>query len=174
MIFVYGTKGTKEENDWAYAKAKFDAESWYYRGNGAIDIVADVTFKVDAHAGRGVVLYGNAQTNSAWKILLSGSPIQVERNKITMGGQSLSGDDLAAYFIYPIKNSPVTEVAVISGTGLKGMKATNANQYFAGGSGFPDYMIFRLDMLKDGSKAVEAAGFFDNDWKLDQQNRAGK
>ncbi len=174
MIFVYGTKGTKEENDWAYTKAKFDAESWYYRGNGAIDIVADVAFKVDAHAGRGVVLYGNAQTNSAWKILLSGSPIQVERNKITMGGQSLSGDDLAAYFIYPIKNSPVTEVAVISGTGLKGMKATNANQYFAGGSGFPDYMIFRLDMLKDGSKAVEAAGFFDNDWKLDQQNRAGK
>lgn len=174
MIFVYGTKGSKEENDWAYNKARFDAESWYYRGNGAVDIIPDVTYRADKYTGHGIIIYGNAQTNAAWKILLSGSPIQVERNKITMGDKSLTGDDLAAYFIYPIKNSSVTEVAVVGGTGLKGMKAANANQYFAGGSGFPDYMIFRLNMLKDGSKAVESAGFFDNDWKLDEKNRVGK
>jgi hypothetical protein len=56
-------------------------------------------------------------------------------------------------------------VAVITGTGLKGMQAANANQYFAGASGFPDYMLFTLDMLRLGSQGVIAAGFFDNDWK---------
>ncbi|RYG01082.1 MAG: alpha/beta hydrolase, partial [Chitinophagaceae bacterium] len=32
MLFVYGTKGNKIENNWAIAKARFDAETWYYRG----------------------------------------------------------------------------------------------------------------------------------------------
>jgi hypothetical protein len=64
-------------------------------------------------------------------------------------------------------------VGVVAGTGLKGMNAANANQYFAGGSGFPDYMIFRLDMLRDGSQAIELAGFFDNNWQMDVKNQAG-
>jgi hypothetical protein len=44
MMFVYGTKGTKEENAWAYAKARYDAEVWWYRGNGAVDVIADTDF----------------------------------------------------------------------------------------------------------------------------------
>ena len=34
MMFVYGTRGTPEENAWAFAKARFDAEAFWYRGNG--------------------------------------------------------------------------------------------------------------------------------------------
>jgi hypothetical protein len=45
------------------------------------------------------------------------------------------------------------------------MQAANANQYFAGGSGFPDYMIFRLQMLQTGATGILDAGFFQNDWK---------
>jgi hypothetical protein len=46
------------------------------------------------------------------------------------------------------------------------MQATNANQYFAGASGFPDFMIFRSAMLRDGAAGILKAGFFGNDWKL--------
>jgi hypothetical protein len=46
------------------------------------------------------------------------------------------------------------------------MLATNGNQYFAGASGFPDYMIFSLEMLKEGTKHLKMAGFFDNNWNL--------
>jgi hypothetical protein len=46
------------------------------------------------------------------------------------------------------------------------MEAANANQYFAGASGFPDFMIFGLDMLQTNSAGVRLSGFFDNDWKL--------
>lgn len=174
MIFVYGTKGTKPENEWAYNKARFDAESWYYRGNGAVDIIADRDFAVEKYAGRNVILYGNAQTNSAWKALLSDASIQVDRNKIAIGKDIFTGNDLAAYFIWPMKNSPVTFAGVVAGTGIEGMQAANANQYFAGGSGFPDFMIFRLDMLRDASKGIITAGFFDNNWKLDDKNRVGE
>jgi hypothetical protein len=49
------------------------------------------------------------------------------------------------------------------------MQAAHANQYFAGASGFPDFMIFRLEMLKSGANGVMFAGFFDNDWKITRE-----
>ncbi|MHA4845914.1 carboxylesterase family protein [Flavitalea antarctica] len=166
MIFVYGTTGNAVENEWALNKARFDAETWYYRGNGAVDIISDKTFDVSKYAGRGVILFGNANTNSAYNKLLDGCPIRVERGKITAGDKSWTGDDLATYFVWPIRGSANASVGVISGTGLKGMRAANANQYFAGASGFPDFMIYSIDMLHEGTKHLKSAGFFDNNWKL--------
>lgn len=166
MIFVYGTAGTKEENEWAFNKARYDAETWYYRGNGAVDIIADKDFALSKYKDRGVILYGNKTTNRAWNSLLSDCPLQVERNKITAGNKTWQGDDLSAYFVWPIRSSAVASVGVISGSGLKGMHAANANQYFAGASGFPDFMIYSMEMLKWGSNQVKMAGFYDHNWKL--------
>ncbi len=172
MVFVYSTGGTKAENEWSLAKAKYDAETWYYRGNGAVDIVADKDFSLAKYKDRGVVLFGNKSSNSAWKELLSDCPIQVERNKITAGNKTWQGENLGAYFTWPLRNSNTASVSVITGSGLGGMKAANANQYFAGASGFPDFMIFDLDMLQTGALGVKFAGFFDNSWKLDSNNFA--
>lgn len=166
MVFVYGTTGTAKENEWAYNKARYDAEVWYYRGNGAVDIIADHHFDPSKYADRGVILYGNATTNAAWNKLLKDSPIQVTRDAIVMGGNTLRGEDLAAYFTWPRHDSDIASVAVITGTGLPGLRATEANQYFAAGSGFPDYLVFSLEMLQSGAAGIKAAGFFDNEWKL--------
>jgi dienelactone hydrolase len=167
MVFVYGTAGTPEENAWAYTKACYDAETWYYRGNGAVDIVADKEFNPALYSDRGIIIYGNATTNKAWKALLSGCPIQVSRGNVQFGGKQFNGNNFGAYFIWPRPDSKFASVAVITGTGLSGMNAANANQYFAGGSGFPDYMIFTTDLLKYGVKGIKAAGFYTNDWKIE-------
>lgn len=166
MIFVYGTAGNAEENEWSINKARFDAESWYYRGNGAIDIIADKEYSKSKYVGRNVVLIGNATTNSAWKVLLNDCPVQIKRDLVMAGNKSWKGDDLGAYFVWPIKGTASNSVSVIAGSGVKGMDAVNANQYFAGGSGFPDIMIYRLKMLQSGVGEVEYAGFYDNNWQL--------
>ena len=168
MVYVYGTSGTAEENEWSLNKARFDAESWYYRGNGAIDIITDKEYSMSKYTGRNVVLIGNASTNSAWKTLLSDCPVQINRHIIKAGNKTWKGDDLGAYFVWPIKGTASNSVSVISGSGSEGMNAVNANQYFAGGSGFPDIMIYRLKMLQTGVGEVEYAGFYDNNWHLDQ------
>ena len=169
MIFVVGTNGSKEENETNLNKAIYDAESWYYRGNGAVDIITDREFSAEKYKGRNVIIYGNADNNSAWNILLKDCPIQVTANKITADNLQFNGDDLATYFVWPQKD-PALLTGVVAATGVKGMKAAYANQYFAGGSGFPDFMIFSIDMLKDGSKAVKMAGFFDHQWKLSKDD----
>jgi hypothetical protein len=166
MVFVYGTSGDADENRWAFNKARYDAEVWYYRGNGAVDIIADKEFAMERFKDRGVVLYGNSETNSAWPGLLKGCPLNVTRDRITAGSETFAGKDLATYFAWPRPDSDIAMIAVISGTGLAGMHAADANQYFAAGSGFPDYMIFSADMLKVGSRSIRAAGFYDNQWRL--------
>ncbi|MBL7697875.1 MAG: prolyl oligopeptidase family serine peptidase [Chitinophagaceae bacterium] len=166
MVFVYGTTGNKQENEWSLNKARYDAETWHYRGNGSVDIVSDKEFSIEKYKDRGVIIYGNKNTNRAYSALLSDCPIQLERNKITAAGKTFTGDAYGAYLVWPIKGSGVASVAVIAGSGLKGMNAANANQYFAGASGFPDFMIFEVDMVKTGPGGVKMAGFYDNNWEL--------
>lgn len=166
MVFVYSTGGTKEENEWSINKARYDAETWYYRGNGAVDIISDKEFSLAKYKDRGVILFGNKSTNKAWNSLLGDCPIQVERGKIRAGEKEWIGDDLSTYFVWPIRSSVTASVGVVSGTGIKGMNGANGNQYFAGASGFPDFMIYSLRMLQAGSSEIKMAGFFDHNWEL--------
>jgi len=166
FVYVYGTGGTEQEKAWAIAKAKYDAESWYYRGNGAFDIISDKEYSKEKYAGRNVILVGNLATNSAWKLLLADCPVSVSNGVIKVGDKQFAGTDLATYFVWPISGTPANTVSVIAGSGLEGMKATNANQYFTGGSGFADMMVFRAGMLKDGIGNVVYVGFYDNQWRV--------
>jgi pimeloyl-ACP methyl ester carboxylesterase len=166
MVFVYGTTGNAMENEWSLNKARYDAETWYYRGNGAVDVIADKAYDAARYKGRNVVLYGNSSGNAAWNTLLNDCPVKVDRNGIRAGKKSWKGDDLALNFVWPVKGTLNNSVSVIAGTGMKGLNTAFANQYLAGGSGFPDIFIYRLDMLKEGPKGVEFAGFFNNQWEL--------
>jgi dienelactone hydrolase len=168
VLFVYGTRGTPEENAWAFNKARFDAESFWYRGNGSVDILPDAAFNPGAGPDRGVVLYGNADSNGAWPALLADSPVQVRRGEIKVGSRSSTGDDQACLFLRPRPGSAVACVAVVSGSGLAGMRLTDRLPYFLGGVEYPDVTVIGPEMLKQGSKGVRAAGFFGLDWSVDR------
>jgi hypothetical protein len=167
FMLVYGTRGDEQENAWAAAKARFDAETFWYRGNGAVDIVSDVEFDRAAAADRGVILYGNATTNAAWSTLLAASPVQVERGRIRIGARELRGDDVGALFLQPRPDSDVACVAVVGGTGVRGMRLADRMPYFVSGVGYPDLLVVESAMLSAGNAGVLAAGFFGPDWSVE-------
>jgi dienelactone hydrolase len=178
MQFVYGTKGTPEENAWALAKARYDAERFWYQGNGSIDIVPDVEFAPDEEPDRNVILYGNAKTNAAWRPLLRDSPVQVDRAGVRIGHRTLTGPDLACLFLRPRPRSAIATVGVVSGSGLIGMRLTTSKLYLEAGYPFPDCIVFRAPAsddrnragkaphAKSGSDGIIAAGFFGIDWSV--------
>jgi hypothetical protein len=168
MMFVYATQGTASENAWAYNKARFDAETWWYRGNGAVDVVPDTAFKPAKEKDRGVVLYGNADNNAAWNVLLGQSPVQVRRGVVKVGDREQHGEDLACLFCRPRPGSEVASVAVISGTGMVGLRLTERVPYFMAGVGFPDFILFGSETLTKASEGVRGAGYFGNDWSVDK------
>ncbi len=168
MMFVYGTAGTPEENAWALAKARFDAENFWYRGNGSVEVIPDTAFQRRGETNRSIILYGNADSNRAWPELLGDSPVQVRRGEIIIGGRTLSGDDQACLFLRPRPGSAVACVGVVSGTSVVGMRLTNRLPYFLSGVGYPDCTVIGPEMLSEGARGVRAAGFFGNDWSVDQ------
>lgn len=168
MIFVYATQGTAEENAWAYAKARFDSETWWYRGNGSVDVVPDAEFDAAKDRDRGVVLYGNADNNSAWPALLAQSPVQARRGVVKIGEREQRGEDLACLFCRPRPGSNRASVAVISGSGVTGLKLTNRVPYFTAGVAYPDCTVFGTETLARGNNGVRVTGYFGNDWSVDK------
>jgi dienelactone hydrolase len=167
MLFVYGTSGTRPENTWAFNKARFDAETFWYRGNGSVDVIADREFDARAEPHRNVVLYGNAQTNAAWGELLGDGPVQVRRGSIRVGARQIDGDDLACLFIRPRPGSDTACVGAVSGSGLGGMRLTDRLPYFVSGVAYPDCTVIGPEMLSQGSAGVRGAGFFGPDWSVE-------
>ena len=151
----------------SYQKARFDAQSFYYRGNGAVDIIPDHAFALEAFAERSVILYGNATSNRAWKQLLGNCPVQIQRGALQVGEREFSGDSWGVYMVRPRPDSLIASVGVVAGTGLPGMRAVMPSRYFIAGTGFPDLMIISPAMYTEGVEGVKAAGYFGNDWSVE-------
>jgi len=167
-VFVYGTKGNKKENEWAFEKANFDAEKIWYRGNSSIEIIRDDEFDAQKYKDRSVVLFGNSKTNSAWNKLLDGSPVQIDGKKIKVDGKEFVGKDYACLFIRPRTDSKTAYVAAVSGTGVEGMKLANFTLYHDQYMGFPDVVIYNSDILKSEENGIKCTGYFGNDWSVEK------
>ncbi len=172
FTLVYGTAGTPEENAWMLAKARFDAEQWWYRGNGRAVILSDAELRGQGAQGH-VILYGHRSANAAWNALLNDSPITVDRGSITIGNSRppLAGDDLHAFFVRPFTLPQATPtstimVGVVASTGRAGMIASDRYPIFSSGVGMPDVLILRASAWTEGLPGVLCAGYFDNNWNL--------
>nr|WP_299384697.1 alpha/beta hydrolase-fold protein [Allomuricauda sp.] len=168
MIFVYATKGTELENQWYYNKARLDAETFYYRANGSVELIADRDFKPKNYQDRNVVIYGNSDNNAAWGKLLKDFPVQVEDNQVTLDGKTVTGSEWGMYFIAPRPDSDTASVGVVSATGTDGMKAIYSNHYLLNATTYPDLLLFSNTIMEFGTDAVKCAGFFGNDWSFEK------
>ncbi|MCA8917632.1 MAG: prolyl oligopeptidase family serine peptidase [Planctomycetes bacterium] len=166
FVLVYGTNGSAAENEWSFNKARFDAEQWWYRGNGAVEVVADKDFRAAAYPDRGVVLYGNRVTNLAFDLLIQGSPVEAKPKQAVIGDKAVVRGDLAMLYTYPRVDSDLASVVVVGGTGIKGMRLTDRVAYFTSGASFPDVLVFGPEMLKDGTGGLLVGGYFSEDWEV--------
>jgi len=167
-ILVYGTRGTPEENRWAENRARSDAEAFWYRGNGAFEVVPDSRFDPGAEPDRSVVLYGNRETNAAWASLLDGSPADVRQGAAGVGDRRWLADDLACLFVRPRPGSRLALVAALGGTGPAGMRLTDRIPLFVAGAALPDFLLMKPDVLESPDRGLEAAGFFGADWTVER------
>jgi len=166
VVLVFGTSGNNREDELNFMKARFDAETFWYRANGSLEIISDLEFDTLNYPESNIILYGNIDTNSWYGKLLGHCPVVVSRNKVSVGDSVFEGEDLAIYFIYPAAGVAKKSIGVISGTSEPGSLAAMQNRYFVSGSGFPDLFLFKLSMLDKGESGVELSGYFGNDWSI--------
>lgn len=167
VLLVIGTRGTRAESAWAEAKARYDAETFWYQGNGSIEIVRDVDFAPERFPDRNVVLYGHADMNAAWTALLGSSPVQVRRGRLAVGDRTIKGSDLGCVFIRPRPSSDAASVGVVAGTGPAGLRVTDTLPYLYAAAAFPDLFCARPALLTTGAAGIELIGFFGDDWRIE-------
>lgn len=171
FVLVYATRGTEDENTAALAKARFDAETWWYRGNGSCDIIADDDFDPDAseNRDRNVIIYGNAQINSAYeKVVPDDAPLSITRGRVIIGDRRIEEDLLGALFVCRRRGAPAGGplVGVVGCTGVQGLRALDRMPFFTSGVGFPDVLVIGADMLQRGGDGVRSIGFYGPDGTL--------
>ncbi len=163
FVFVVPTKGTSEENASALAAARYNAETYWYRGNGTVDLIPDTFWINPAHAeayrDRNVILYGHSESNAAWASLLSDSPVQVQRGQVRIGKRTEFGDDLACVFLRPRPGSDIASVGAVAGSGPIGLKLTNVLPFFSSGVAYPDCTLLGGNVLTKGAGA-DGGGLF--------------
>ncbi|HEV3122438.1 MAG TPA: prolyl oligopeptidase family serine peptidase, partial [Isosphaeraceae bacterium] len=168
VIFVYGTHGSDEENAWSQAKARFDAELFWYQGNASIDIYSDNEFPASNDRDRNVIVYGHRECNAAWNALLAESPVVVARGELRIGQRTLRADNLACLFLRPRPGSDRATVGVVAGTGSPGARLTDRLPYFTSGVAYPDCLVLEPSTLERGIAGAVCAGFFGLDWSVEK------
>ncbi|MBN2279129.1 MAG: prolyl oligopeptidase family serine peptidase [Candidatus Marinimicrobia bacterium] len=168
FVFVYGTLGDDTEDQLNYNKARFDAETFWMQGNGAMDIVPDTEYVAEKYRDRSIILFGNASTNSAWEKLLAHSPVQLKNGSVKVGDKEIQSESLACFFVYPKPDSENNLVAVVGGTGKKGMKLTQLRDFMYPFTNSPDFVLFNETRFEMENSGIEATGFFGNDWSVEK------
>lgn len=163
-LLVYGTVGSPEEDQWARDKAIFDSETFWWRGNGALEVIPDTSYSADLARGRNLVLYGSRDSNSVWPRVLSSRQLDVRRGSVRLGLRAEQGEGLGVLAVYPRAGTSNNLVGVVGGAGLSGMRSTGRLRYFFAGAGFPDVLMLGPETLQRGAPGVRAAGYFGPAW----------
>ncbi|MCB9846496.1 MAG: prolyl oligopeptidase family serine peptidase [Phycisphaeraceae bacterium] len=167
VVLVYGTGGDDEDRELARARALLDAQTFWYRGNGGIEVVPDTAFDPDVEQDRNVVLYGSAETNGDWEAMLGSSPVVVGAGRARIGDREFEGDDLVCLMVRPRPGSDMAMVGTVAWTGSAGARFSTSLPYFVSGVGYPDFFVIGSDALIRGNEAIRGAGYFGADWELE-------
>ena len=163
LLLVYGTRGSSVERDWSFGKARFDAESFWYRGNGSLEIIPDHDYREDRHGERNAIFYGNEQTNEALARVIAGAPLRLQSNLVSVGGHRQAGS-AGMLAVWPAAHSSRVLLGVIGGTDLVGMRLCDRLPVFVSGVAYPDWIVLSPEALAQGTRGVVGAGYFDNRW----------
>jgi dienelactone hydrolase len=171
FVLVLPTGGTDAENAAALARVRYDSQVWWYRGNGLAQVVTDSEFVEGAGTrfrGRNAILYGNADTNTAWRVVFAGDgPIEARRGSLRVGDRLWKGDDMGAVFVRPRLDDELALAGAVADTGVPGARLGYRLLTFVSGVGYPDYAAYGSGILTGGDEGILAAGWFDHEWKLD-------
>ncbi len=166
FVMVYGTTGEEDEQKALLEQARFDAQRWMYRGNGQAILLSDTAFlDNDGRLGlatRNTIVYGNRDTNAAYKMLARGTP--VVRGAVHHGALR-RGEDIGACYVGPGPR-PGTLVGFCASTGVTGARLGFSLMKFISGAGWPDFVFFNEDILDDGDGGVFEAGWYDSRWVI--------
>ncbi len=156
MAFIIGSTGTKEEIRWMLAKARYDSEMSWYRGNATPEIITDVELSLQKDKKRNFIVYGSESSNGAFANIATTFSKQSNdwKTKLRKPNSVFLG----------ICKFGTQQIGFIGGSDLQSMKASERLPVFGPGVGVPDLIIANPDIWIAGNGAVREARFWNPNW----------
>jgi hypothetical protein len=176
FILVVGTIGPPELNQYNLELARTTAQRWWYRANGYTQIIRDLDMPWEIAADHNLILIGGPFANG-WSTgfcengYLDSIPLAIDDTGVRIGSEFIAGEDLACKFVYPNPLNPERLILAEWATwdSLDGMRLAGGLNCMYSGSGLPDFLVYDKSVRLTGYAGVYAAGFFDNNWKLNPE-----
>ena len=175
FVFVYGTHGDEQMNAAMLEKSRYDASIWWYFGNGAVEVLPDTHFDAKAAEGRNVILFGNADVNTAFaEVLAEDDALRVDSEAVHLAGQEPIRGSAGVKAFRPKSGCEATAVGIIGGTDADGLAQWLNMRYFRSRLAHPDLTVIVPRDHGDpaGATALAAAGFFGRTWSADPADGA--
>ena len=114
-----------------------------------------------------MILYGHAESNAAWPVLLGESPVQVSPRS-SEGRPAERHRGRPGMSLHPAAaGQRPASVRRVSGSGLTGLRLTERLPYFTSGVAYPGLRLARAKTCAKDSGAPIAAGYFGADWDVE-------
>jgi hypothetical protein len=159
---------------WADAELTHFRARWRALMRGALPEIRDTEFEPSLPLARkNLVLWGDADSNAAFKHFADLLPARFNAGSWKFGDQTYSGDRFVPALIYPAPTAAAPQRYLVLNSGLtfrEGHDRTNSQQ----NPKLPDWAIIDItqppDALSPGR--IHDAGFFDEQWQLKTEPKA--
>jgi poly(3-hydroxybutyrate) depolymerase len=166
-LLVYGTQGDEQETAVARNLANLRSVRLVERARAPATVVPDTAVGSEEVDEYNLVLYGRPDTNSVLGRIADDLPVQVGDGQASVGGETYEGD-LGVEFVYPNPEAPENLVQVETGTSLAGLRLTGARNWIPTQKATADYEIYDESVRFQSWNAHLAAGFFDEEWQVEE------
>jgi len=184
LVIVYGTGGPAAYRLLMEQRARFVADSAYYRGRFSIEVLPDTDTSlpelVSARGGRNVLVLGGpdvnrfaAKTSHDWPIQCAGGGNSSAPVAFQVGPRHYSAPGIGTLFLAPLRppssGLPQRLALVVAGTSLEGFALASKLLPLSAGLALPDFVVVEPSFAWRGAGGIVAAGFYDNHWRVSEQ-----
>jgi len=173
FIVVIGTAGEGLDREIAEAEARAFLRQWETRFGYSCLVKQDRELTEEDIENSNLILYGAPSLNEMTARIAEALPITVNEDAVTVGDRRFGGEDVGVKFCYPNPLNPDRYVVVVAATSWRGMFQINNrfgnwfNWSAYENRGYFDYGVF--DSRTKSPETFLLVGYFDQDWKLDEQ-----
>ena len=163
-----GRSMNRETHEWILNEMQESVRQWRAQFRGDVLIKNDIDVTEEDIQTHHLILWGDPQSNRYLEKVISRLPMSWNESGIEFNNRSFAGNDFIPKLIYPNPLNAERYIVLNSGfTFASPPLSTNADQT----PKLPDYAILNIKAQPDsaGSIRCEAAGFFDEQWKVKDQ-----
>jgi len=160
FMMVFGTQSGDDTDLRTTAKA---AQEWVAFAKGRASLKSDTSVTGEDIAHHNLILFGDAETNSLIGRIAPKLPIKITRDEFALADRTFPRPAANLLMVYPNPLNPSRYVLLNVGTFWGRHLGINHKLDHV-----PDFIVFEDRRAPDGNNEFLCAGYFDNQWRLDE------